>query len=104
MNNLPRIGVPLLIALTFGLLLVAKSLVTIGSGEAGVEYRLFDGGVVTDEPPLGEGLNIVMPWNKVYIYNVKQQEVFESNHSVVWQEAENRLHAQKALIEFLMKG
>ena len=31
------------------------------------------------------------------------QEVFESNHSVVWQEAENRLHAQKALIEFLMK-
>ena len=40
MNNLPKIGVPLLIALTFGLLLVAKSIVTIGSGEAGVEYRL----------------------------------------------------------------
>ena len=38
MNNLPKIGVPLLIALTFGLLLVAKSIVTIGSGEAGVEY------------------------------------------------------------------
>jgi len=35
MNNLPKIGVPLLIALTFGLLLVAKSIVTIGSGEAG---------------------------------------------------------------------
>ena len=51
MNNLPRIGVPLLIALTFGLLLAAKSIVTIGSGEAGVEYRLFGGGVVTDEPP-----------------------------------------------------
>ena len=77
MNNLPKIGVPLLIALTFGLLLVAKSIVTIGSGEAGVEYRLFGGGVVTDEPPLDEGLRFILPWNSVFIYEVRQQEVFE---------------------------
>ena len=62
MNNLPRIGVPLLIILTFGLLIVAKSFVTIGSGEAGVLYKLFGGGVVTDEPPLDEGFHIVLPW------------------------------------------
>ena len=30
-------------------------------------------------------------------------EVLEGNQSVVWQEAENRLHAQKALLEFLMQ-
>jgi ornithine carbamoyltransferase len=30
-------------------------------------------------------------------------EVLESAQSVVWQEAENRLHAQKALLEFLIK-
>jgi ornithine carbamoyltransferase len=30
-------------------------------------------------------------------------EVLESEKSVVWQEAENRLHAQKALLEFLIK-
>lgn len=30
-------------------------------------------------------------------------DVLESKHSVVWDEAENRLHAQKALLEFLMK-
>ena len=29
-------------------------------------------------------------------------EVLEGNQSVVWDEAENRLHAQKALIEFLL--
>ena len=29
-------------------------------------------------------------------------EVLEGNQSVVWEEAENRLHAQKALIEFLL--
>ncbi len=77
MNNLPKIGVPLLIILTFGLLVVAKSFVTIGSGEAGVLYKLFGGGVVTEEPPLDEGFHIVFPWNSVYIYEVRQQEVFE---------------------------
>jgi ornithine carbamoyltransferase len=30
--------------------------------------------------------------------------VLESPQSVVWQEAENRLHAQKALLEFLLTG
>ena len=30
-------------------------------------------------------------------------EVLESPQSVVWEEAENRLHAQKALLEFLLK-
>ena len=56
--------------------------------------------------------SITMHANKDYVFmhclpahigEEVSQEVFESNHSVVWQEAENRLHAQKALIEFLMK-
>ncbi|WP_456378165.1 ornithine carbamoyltransferase [Thiolapillus sp.] len=29
-------------------------------------------------------------------------EVIDADHSVVWEEAENRLHAQKALLEFLL--
>ncbi|MFT5943004.1 MAG: prohibitin 1, partial [Sediminicola sp.] len=44
---------------------------------AGVLYETFGGGVVTDEPALGEGFHIVAPWNKVFIYEVRQQEVFE---------------------------
>lgn len=31
-------------------------------------------------------------------------EVIDGPHSVVWQEAGNRLHAQKALLEFLLRG
>jgi ornithine carbamoyltransferase len=31
-------------------------------------------------------------------------EVLEGPQSVVWDEAENRLHAQKALLEFLLLG
>src|SRR5690606_12391119 len=37
----------------------------------------FSGGVVTDEAPLGEGFHLVAPWNKVFIYEVRQQEVLE---------------------------
>ena len=32
------------------------------------------------------------------------EEVLEGPQSVVWEEAENRLHAQKALMEFLLLG
>jgi ornithine carbamoyltransferase len=31
-------------------------------------------------------------------------EVMDSKQSVVWEEAENRLHTQKALLEFLLLG
>jgi len=31
-------------------------------------------------------------------------EVIDGSHSVVWDEAENRLHAQKALMEYLLLG
>ena len=77
MNKIPRIGIPLLITITFSMLILAKSFVTVGSGEAGVLYKIFGGGVVTDEPPMGEGFHLVLPWNKVFIYEVRQQEVFE---------------------------
>ena len=40
-------------------------------------YKTFDNGVVTDAPPLGEGFHIIAPWNKVIIYEVRQQELFE---------------------------
>ncbi|NHF60152.1 prohibitin family protein [Flavobacteriaceae bacterium TP-CH-4] len=77
MDKLPKIALPAVFILIALVILISKSAVTIGSGEAGVLYRTFGGGVVTDEPPLGEGFHIVAPWNRVYIYEVRQQEVFE---------------------------
>lgn len=77
MDRLPKIALPAIFIVILLIILISKSAVTIGSGEAGVLYKTFGGGVVTDEPPLGEGFHIVAPWNKVFIYEVRQQEVFE---------------------------
>ncbi|MFT0715698.1 prohibitin family protein [Flagellimonas lutimaris] len=77
MDRLPKIALPALAAIIFLIIIISKSAITIGSGEAGVLYKTFGGGVVTDEAPLGEGFHLVAPWNKVFIYEVRQQEVFE---------------------------
>ncbi|UZO80304.1 prohibitin family protein [Aquimarina sp. ERC-38] len=77
MDRLPKIGVPILIAIVLLIIFISKSTVTISSGEAGVLYKTFSGGVVTDAPPLGEGFHLVAPWNKVIVYEVRQQEAFE---------------------------
>ncbi|PWL38977.1 peptidase [Flagellimonas aquimarina] len=77
MDRLPKIALPVIAVIIFVIILVSKSAITIGSGEAGVLYKTFGGGVVTDEAALGEGFHLVAPWNRVYVYEVRQQEVFE---------------------------
>ncbi len=77
MERLPKIGIPIIIVAIMLIILLAKSAVTIGSGQAGVLYKTFDNGVVIDQPPLGEGFHVIAPWNKVIVYEVRQQELFE---------------------------
>ncbi|MFK7813487.1 MAG: prohibitin family protein [Maribacter sp.] len=77
MDKLPKVALPVVFILIALVILISKSAVTIGSGEAGVLYKTFGGGVVTDQPPMGEGFHIVAPWNDVFVYEVRQQELFE---------------------------
>lgn len=77
MERLPKIALPAIAVIIFVIIIISKSAVTIGSGEAGVLYKTFSDGVVTDKPPLGEGFHLVAPWNRVYIYEVRRQEIFE---------------------------
>ena len=77
MDRLPKIGLPIIVAVILVIILISKSAITIGSGQAGVLYKTFGDGVVTDKPPLGEGFHLVAPWNKVYVYEVRRQEIFE---------------------------
>lgn len=77
MENMPKKIIPAILLFIVLLIFLAKSTVTIASGEAGVLYRTFGGGVVTDKPPMGEGFHLVLPWNRVFKYEVRQQEAFE---------------------------
>ncbi len=59
------------------LFLIGQSTVMINAGQAGVIYKTFGGGVDIKNPPLNEGLHIIAPWNKIFIYEVRQQELFD---------------------------
>ncbi len=81
-NQIPKLEFPKGIFTIIAIIIVAiiflsKSTVTIQAGEAGVLWKRFGGGVVTDQPPYGEGFHIVAPWNKVYVFEVRQQELYE---------------------------
>jgi len=73
----PRGILPIVFLGILLLIFISKSTVTIEAGEAGVLWKRFGGGVVTDEPPLGEGFHLVAPWNNVIIYEIRQQELTE---------------------------
>ena len=83
MQKLPKIGLPVILLVLVIIIFISKSSINIGYGEAGVLFKTFGGGVDTENPALGEGFHIIAPWNKVYVYNVKQQEFFEGNMQVL---------------------
>ncbi|NND16906.1 MAG: prohibitin family protein [Eudoraea sp.] len=77
MDRLPKIALPAVFVILLLVIIITKSAVVIGSGEAGVLYKTLGDGVVTDKPPLSEGFHIVAPWNKVFVYEVRRMEIFE---------------------------
>ncbi len=74
MDRLPKIGLPIIILIIALFVLIAKSAVTIGPGEAGVLFERFGDGVNT-ENTYGEGFHIVAPWNDMLVHTVRQQAI-----------------------------
>lgn len=74
--NTPRFLIPLIAVVFIVIYILATSTKTIESGQAGVLYRKFGDGVDTTET-YGEGFHIIAPWNTMFIYEVRQQEIFE---------------------------
>lgn len=69
---------PALITSTIVILLIivyfySSIFITIRAGEAGVLYRRFAGGTVTDYV-YPEGFHIIFPWNSMTIYNTRVQQ------------------------------
>ena len=83
MPQLPKGIFPIIILAIIALILFSKSFVTVDRGEQGVLWKRFGGGVVTDQPSLGEGFQMIAPWNKVDIYNIRQQNMFIKDMEVL---------------------
>ena len=71
------------IALIFGsiILLVifwSRMTITIGAGESGVIFNTFGKGIDVDQAPMEEGFHFIAPWNRVYVYSVRQAQRDES--------------------------
>lgn len=81
--QLPKGIFPIILIVIVALILFSKSFVNVDRGEQGVLWKRFGGGVVTDQPALGEGFHLVAPWNKVDIYNVRQQNMFIKDMEVL---------------------
>ena len=57
--------------------LMTVGCVRIDSGQAGVLWKMFGG---TQPEVYGEGLQIIAPWNRMYVYSVRRQDVKERLH------------------------
>ncbi len=70
------------IALVFGAIILvflfwSRMTITVGAGQSGVIFNTFGKGIDLEQPPLDEGFHFIAPWNKVYIYSVRQAEKAE---------------------------
>jgi regulator of protease activity HflC (stomatin/prohibitin superfamily) len=67
-----------LIIVLVGLFMVVyfwpRIFINVFPGEAGVLWKRFSGGTVV-ERPYGEGLQILWPWDRLYVYNIRIQQV-----------------------------
>ncbi|MDD2633131.1 MAG: prohibitin family protein [Bacteroidales bacterium] len=72
--------IPIAVIIVVVIVLIAfgsRMTTTIEAGHAGVLFRTFGGGIDT-ERTFGEGFHLLAPWNSMYIYETRQQEVAET--------------------------
>lgn len=70
-------SVVLLIVMFFMVLLSNRIVHNIGPGERGVVWSRFFGGTLLDRA-YGEGVRLILPWDRMYIYNIRVQEIHDT--------------------------
>ncbi len=70
---LPAVITSTIIILLIVVYFYSSIFITIKAGEAGVLYRRFAGGTVTDHI-YKEGFHVIFPWNSMAIYNTRVQQ------------------------------
>ena len=82
-RRLPMVVTYLLLATLFAVILAPFVLVTVPSGYVGVLWKRFGGGTMLDPRLLkNEGMRITLPWNLVFLYDLRLQSVTESYNAI----------------------
>src|ERR1700761_5861764 len=80
---LPSVVIYLMVATLVAVVLYPHMVVTVPSGEGGVLWKRFGGGTVLDPRKLkNEGVNLILPWNRVFLYDLRLQSFTESYNAI----------------------
>jgi regulator of protease activity HflC (stomatin/prohibitin superfamily) len=80
---LPMVVVYLMVATLVAIVLYPHMVVTVPSGQVGVLWKRFGGGTVLDPRKLkNEGFNLILPWNQVFLYDLRLQSFTESYNAI----------------------
>ncbi len=82
-RQLPTLVIYLMVATLIAIVLAPYMLVTVPSGYVGVLWKRFGGGTVLDPRKLkDEGMRITLPWNKVFLYDLRLQSATETYNAI----------------------
>jgi len=82
-NALPSLVIYLMVATLVAIVLYPHMVVTVPSGQIGVLWKRFGGGTVLDPRKLkNEGFNLILPWNRVFLYDLRLQSFTEPYNAI----------------------
>jgi regulator of protease activity HflC (stomatin/prohibitin superfamily) len=82
-NVLPSLVIYLMVATLVAIVLYPYMAVTVPSGQIGVLWKRFGGGTVLDPRKLkNEGFNLILPWNRVFLYDLRLQSYTEPYNAI----------------------
>jgi regulator of protease activity HflC (stomatin/prohibitin superfamily) len=82
-RHLPSVVIYLMVATLVAVVLYPHMVITVPSGQVGVLWKRFGGGTVLDPRLLkNEGFNLILPWNLVFLYDLRLQSFTESYNAI----------------------
>lgn len=82
-RQLPSIVIFLMVLTLVVIVLYPYMVVSVPSGQVGVLWKRFGGGTVLDRKQLrDEGLHVLLPWDKLFLYDLRLQSFTETYHAI----------------------
>jgi regulator of protease activity HflC (stomatin/prohibitin superfamily) len=82
-SHLPSVVIYLMVATLVAVVLYPHMVITVPSGQVGVLWKRFGGGTVLDARKLkNEGFNLILPWNRVFLYDLRLQSFTERYNAI----------------------